>query len=89
MNGVASVTMPASVVPAGDSRRNTQLFQYDDLYRLTSVTYPGPSTTTYDFDAFGNRTEMVVGATDVGSAGTNVATSVWVPACSTVPAGGA
>ncbi|MGE0598406.1 MAG: RHS repeat domain-containing protein [Dehalococcoidia bacterium] len=27
---------------------------------MTSVTYPGPSTTTYDFDAFGNRTEMDV-----------------------------
>jgi YD repeat-containing protein len=35
---------------------------YDDLHRLTSVTYPGPSTTTYDFDAFGNREEMTTGA---------------------------
>jgi RHS repeat-associated protein len=34
---------------------------YDDFHRLTSVPYPGPTTTTYDFDAFGNRTEMVAG----------------------------
>ncbi len=33
---------------------------YDDLYQLTSVTYPGPSTTSYAFDAFGNRTSMTV-----------------------------
>ena len=31
-----------------------------DLYRLTSVTYPSPSTTSYAFDAFGNRTSMTV-----------------------------
>ncbi len=29
---------------------------YDNAYRLTSVTYPGPATTSYTFDAFGNRT---------------------------------
>ncbi|MBK8561327.1 MAG: RHS repeat protein [Dehalococcoidia bacterium] len=27
----------------------TTTYAYDDLYRLTSVTYPGPSTTTHDF----------------------------------------
>jgi len=37
----------------------THTYAYDDLHRLTSVTYPGPSTSTYDFDAFGNRTEIV------------------------------
>ncbi|MBI5947479.1 MAG: RHS repeat-associated core domain-containing protein [Chloroflexi bacterium] len=36
----------------------THTYAYDDLYRLTSVTYPGPATTTYAFDAFGNRTSM-------------------------------
>ncbi|MGE0598407.1 MAG: hypothetical protein AB7J35_01105 [Dehalococcoidia bacterium] len=41
-------------------QQGTHTYAYDDLYRLTSVTYPGPSTTTYDFDAFGNRTEMDV-----------------------------
>ena len=30
---------PGSAVPAGDPRRNTQIFQYDDLYRLTRVQY--------------------------------------------------
>jgi RHS repeat-associated protein len=39
----------------------THTYAYDELYRLTSVTYPGPSTTTYAFDAFGNRTSMTVG----------------------------
>jgi RHS repeat-associated protein len=43
-------------------QQGTHSYVYDDLHRLTSVTYPGPSTTTYDFDAFGNRTQMTVGA---------------------------
>jgi RHS repeat-associated protein len=30
-----------------------------NAYRLTSATYPGPLTTTYAYDAFGNRTQMV------------------------------
>ncbi|MBI2927403.1 MAG: VCBS repeat-containing protein [Verrucomicrobia bacterium] len=30
---------PESVAPAGDPRRNTQRFAYDDLYRLTRVQY--------------------------------------------------
>jgi len=38
----------------------THSYSYDNLYRLTSVTYPGPSTTSYAFDAFGNRTSMTV-----------------------------
>ena len=42
----------------------TQSYAYDNAYRLTSVTYPGPSTTAYAYDAFGNRTSMT------GSAGT-------------------
>jgi RHS repeat-associated protein len=40
----------------------THSYSYDDLYRLTSVTYPGPAPTSYAFDAFGNRTSMTVGA---------------------------
>jgi YD repeat-containing protein len=39
-------------------QQGTHTYAYDDLYRLTSVTYPGPSTTGYAFDAFGNRTSM-------------------------------
>ncbi len=38
----------------------THVYGYDDVYRLTSVTYPGPSTTTYSYDDFGNRTSMTV-----------------------------
>ncbi len=33
----------------------THTYQYDALYRLTQVTYPGPQTDTYTFDAVGNR----------------------------------
>lgn len=36
----------------------THTYTYDDLHRLTEVTYPGPATTTYDLDAFGNRESM-------------------------------
>jgi RHS repeat-associated protein len=42
-------------------QQGTHDYEYDDLYRLTEVTYPGPATTTYAFDAFGNRTSMTVG----------------------------
>ena len=33
----------------------TTSYQYDDLYRLTSVTYPDTSSVTYIYDAVGNR----------------------------------
>jgi len=54
---------PTSVVAAGDPRRNTQLFQYDDLYRITYAGYafgpPGDTTITgslinYNYDRIGN-----------------------------------
>jgi RHS repeat-associated protein len=54
---------PGSEVPAGDPRRNTQLFQYDNLYRLMRVQYsfnlPGESIRndgeiTYRYDRIGN-----------------------------------
>lgn len=60
---------PGSAVPGGDKRRNTQLFQYDDLYRITRAQYsfalpgeqpstlnPQPSTNhiTYRYDRIGN-----------------------------------
>jgi YD repeat-containing protein len=39
VSNIRSITdqRPGTVVPSGDKRRNTQLFQYDDLYRLTRV----------------------------------------------------
>ena len=54
---------PGSAVPEGDPRRNTQLFRYDDLYRLTHVQYSFalPSATprndgeiNYCYDRIGN-----------------------------------
>ena len=33
-------------------------YQYDPLYRLTQVTYPGPQTDTYTYDGVGNRLTM-------------------------------
>ena len=54
---------PASAVPAGDPRRNTQIFQYDDLYRLQGVQYsfhtPGQAVRNdgqinYRYDRIGN-----------------------------------
>ncbi|MBL9167631.1 MAG: VCBS repeat-containing protein [Verrucomicrobiales bacterium] len=54
---------PGSAVPAGDPRRNTQIFDYDDLYRLTSAQYsfalPGQATRNdgaiqYRYDRIGN-----------------------------------
>ena len=53
---------PGSVLPAGDPRRNTQLFQYDDLYRITRAQYsfalPGATNDNgvinYRYDRIGN-----------------------------------
>ncbi len=53
----------SSVVAAGDSRRNTQIFTYDDLYRLTGVTYSynapdeldrNDGSIAYRYDRIGN-----------------------------------
>ncbi len=50
--------------PRPDAPRRVQLsrdlsgthqYQYDALYRLTQVTYPGPQTDAYTYDAVGNR----------------------------------
>ena len=53
---------PVSAVPAGDARRNTQIFQYDDLYRITRAQYsfaaPGATadngSINYRYDRIGN-----------------------------------
>ena len=67
-------------------QQGTHTYAYDDLHRLTSVTYPGPSTTTYDFDGFGNRIEMVTGAgtTDYTYDDADRLTSVDPPAASPI-----
>jgi YD repeat-containing protein len=36
----------------------THSYQYDQLYRLTQVTYPGPQTDTHTYDGAGNRLTM-------------------------------
>ncbi|MBA4386928.1 MAG: hypothetical protein C0404_03040 [Verrucomicrobia bacterium] len=55
---------PGAAIPNGDPRRNTQMFDYDDLYRLTQVRYsfglPGQyqgstnGTIEYRYDRLGN-----------------------------------
>jgi RHS repeat-associated protein len=65
VSNIRSITdqRPGTVVPEGDKRRNTQLFQYDDLYRLTRVQYsfalPGAAPVNngevnYRYDRIGN-----------------------------------
>ena len=59
---------PGTAVPAGDPRRNTQIFQYDDLYRLTQVQYsfglPGQPARNdghidYRYDRIGNMLKQI------------------------------
>jgi YD repeat-containing protein len=40
----------------------THTYDYDDLYRLTDVTYPGPADVDYTYDDVGNRLTQVTGA---------------------------
>ncbi|MFH0909407.1 MAG: SpvB/TcaC N-terminal domain-containing protein [bacterium] len=62
---------PGAVVPSGNARRNTQMFEYDNLYRLTRVQYsfnlPGEPLRSdgfinYRYDPIGN---MVSQASDM------------------------
>ncbi len=61
---------PGSVHPQGDPLRNTQIFDYDDLYRLTRVQYsfnlPGAGdandgTIEYSYDRIGNMLSQTSG----------------------------
>jgi len=63
---------PAASVPSGDPRRNTQIFAYDDLYRITRAQYsfaaPSPGgeggsisndgVIAYRYDRIGNMLEQ-------------------------------
>jgi RHS repeat-associated protein len=54
---------PVASIPTTDPRRNTQVFAYDDLYRLQSVTYPAlrngqGGEITYRHDQIGNIVEQ-------------------------------
>jgi len=52
---------PVSAVPSGDPRRNTQLFGYDDLYRLTYAGYAfdAPGATNVDGGAIQYRYDRI------------------------------
>ncbi|HWQ90992.1 MAG TPA: toxin TcdB middle/N-terminal domain-containing protein [Clostridia bacterium] len=58
---------PTSAVPLGDPRRNTQIFAYDDLYRITRATYNpatlnNPNATnsiSYRYDRIGNMLAQI------------------------------
>ena len=62
----------ASVVPLTDKRRNSQVFNYDDLYRLTSVQYNVPASPSvnggaiqYRYDRIDNMVTQTSDITDV------------------------
>ena len=48
----------AVTTPAG-----LESYTYDDLYRLTGVTYPDATTQAYTYDGVGNRLTKVEGST--------------------------
>ena len=41
-------------------RDGTTTYEYDNLHRLTGVTYPDGSQIIYEYDANGNRTSKLV-----------------------------
>ncbi len=68
-------------IPTSDPRKNTQVFGYDDLYRLTSVQYPAilsgsPGSITYAYDRIGNMLGQTsnITATENGLPLTNLGT---------------
>jgi RHS repeat-associated protein len=70
-----------AAVPAADPRKNTQVFGYDDLYRLTSVQYPAllagsAGSISYAYDRIGNMLSQTsnIAATENGLPLTNLGT---------------
>lgn len=68
-------------IPAADPRKNTQVFGYDDLYRLTSVQYPAllagsAGSISYAYDRIGNMLSQTsnIAATENGLPLTNLGT---------------
>jgi hypothetical protein len=75
VSNIKSITdqRPGSVVPSGDSRRNTQIFGYDDLYRITRAQYsfnvPGEGLRNdgeidYRYDRIGNMLAQTASIVD-------------------------
>jgi RHS repeat-associated protein len=63
--------------PEATARQNTQVFAYDDLYRLTSVNYPGNGgQIAYSYDRIGNMLSQASGMTHLekGLSVTNLGT---------------
>lgn len=70
-----------AAIPASDPRKNTQVFAYDDLYRLTSVQYPAllsgsVGSISYAYDRIGNMLSQAsnITATENGLPLTNLGT---------------
>ncbi|MEZ5326894.1 MAG: toxin TcdB middle/N-terminal domain-containing protein [Verrucomicrobiales bacterium] len=70
-----------AAIPAADPRKNTQVFGYDDLYRLTSVQYPAllggsAGSIGYTYDRIGNMLSQGsnIAATENGLPLTNLGT---------------
>ena len=89
-SNVAAITdnRPDAVVPAGDARRNTQEFDYDTVYRLTSVAVgfqlPGAGASVdagidYRYDRIGNMVSKTsnTGQTARGFSVTNLGTMTY------------
>src|SRR5262249_54749303 len=83
---------PTSAVPTGDPRRNTQLFDYDDLYRITYAGYccgPRGATTgdggsiNYRYDRIGNMLAQTSTITD-----TDPLTALPIATLGTMSSGG-
>jgi RHS repeat-associated protein len=70
-----------AAIPGSDPRKNTQVFGYDDLYRLTSVQYPAllsgsAGSISYAYDRIGNMLGQTsnITATENGLPLTNLGT---------------
>lgn len=70
-----------STIPANDPRKNTQLFSYDNLYRLTGVQYPtllggNSGSISYAYDRIGNMLSQTsnISASENGLPLTNLGT---------------
>jgi YD repeat-containing protein len=73
-----------AAIPGSDPRKNTQVFGYDDLYRLTSVQYPAllggnAGSIGYAYDRIGNMLSQTsnIDATENGLPLTNLGTMTY------------